>query len=363
MTIHSFGFPDTIAPGSVWAELHRSGGRIRGFNGPNELRVTNTVERAVDIQPGALYAHGIYLWSDAATRIPLPEVVSGSQYFMLVVDIRWNDDGNGYRAEFQYVPGTAARAYPSSPVNPGVRAMVPIALARITAGAPTPTEIVDLRGIQTTAGEYQIYDDLALDLYGFSGAVVYNVTTQVQRTRRADPHYGLEWQATSPPRPRGSREFSSIATSANWSTNPDWSAGAKGVLRAFPLGDVTFMNSPGPADWLVEVELVCSYHGVGSPITATSSGMLADVNFATIIDERLRPQGTMVATTAFVATPTSGSCHGGIAILPTGAIVLTDLPPSQTVKSVPALAGVVMNPRPEASLRLRANWVVRGVTL
>lgn len=359
MTISSYGFPDTIAPGGVWANIHRTAGRLFGFADPAAFRPTNTTTRAIDVQPGALYAHGIYVSSNAAERVSLPNVVSGSQYFLVVADIRWNDDSGGYRTTLGYVPGTAARSIPTRSWSGGVRAQVPIALVRITAGSSTPTEIVDLRGCQTVAGEYQIYDDLALNIYGYVGTTIYNVMTKVQRTRRGTSSFSTAWEVTSLPPARTSKEFAAIAMSTSWSVNPGYVAGAASVLRAFPLGDVSPGTSAGPGDWLVELELVCSYTSPGTPITASSTGALPDVSIATITDARLRPQGSTVTATAYVVT--SSNCHGGIAILPnTGKIVLTDLLPSHTIKGV---LPITMNPRPEASLRLRTNWVVRDVAL
>lgn len=361
MAISSYGFPDTIAPGAVWANLHRTAGSVLGFADPASFRVTNTATRAVDVQTGTLYASGIYVSSNAVERINLPAVVSGSQYFMIVADIRWNDDSGGYRSTLGHIPGSAARTVPSRASSAGSRVQVPIALVRITAGAATPTEIVDLRGIRTSSGEYQIYDDLALNIYGYAGTTIHNATTGVTRARRANASYGSGWEITSLPPARANYSQNAFPETSN-----GWGSFVPGLpivteVRAYPLGDPSPAAARGATAWLVEVSLAYQRAGGAPALTGSATGALTDHVIARIPDPRVRPQRNHVPVTVYYDATSGGNAAGGGLIMTGGEVLLTSLAPNTTLRSNTDAQNRLIYSSPV--LRIRASYVIDDVAL
>jgi len=180
MAITSYGYPGAITPGSVWADVQQVLGRRLITPGVDdwEPSINGSAARTVSLAPGRLGGYGVLDVSTALENVPLPEVGSGAQYFLVGANRVW---GATNATAPGYVAGTPDRRIPTFPDEPGVQAFHPVALARVTAGSPTITDLVDLRAIAAEPGTYNIFDDLALELIAQPGVVAHNVVTKVTR--------------------------------------------------------------------------------------------------------------------------------------------------------------------------------------
>lgn len=208
MAITSYGYPvagGVIMPGSVWANVQKLLGRQLAVPHDTDWKPTlNTgAARTVRLAAGELGGGGIFNVSDAPIDVALPVVSSGSQYFLITGKQTWGATNATVAA---YVAGTSARAIPSYTNDPGTLQHLPVALARVSAGNTSLTELVDLRCIAEESGVYTIYDDLALQLIERLGVTAFNKNTGITYRRVLGPgSAGAQWQrvwdAPSGPRP------------------------------------------------------------------------------------------------------------------------------------------------------------------
>jgi len=189
MAITSYGYPGAIVPGAVWAEMQQLLGRAHVVPGKSDWEPSayGASARTVRLAPGTIGGDGILDKSDAPIDVQLPTVGSGTQYFLVGANRVW---GATNKTTPGYVAGTSARALPAFTDNPGVQAFQPTALARVSAGDPTITDLVDLRAIAQEPGVYTIFDDLALQLIARPGVLAYNAVTGITRRR---VYVGTSW--------------------------------------------------------------------------------------------------------------------------------------------------------------------------
>lgn len=206
MAITSYGYPvpgGVILPGLVWARMQNLLGRASAVPFADDWKpeANSGVARGVRMAPGMIGGGGILDMSDAAIPLQLPELSSGSQYFLLGGERKW---GATNATVGKYIAGTSARAIPSFTDNPGTEQFHPVALARVSAGNPAITDLVDLRCIAQEAGVYTIFDDLALQLIARLGVTAYNRTTKITYRRvlgPTGPVWERVWDATVGDRP------------------------------------------------------------------------------------------------------------------------------------------------------------------
>lgn len=197
MAITSYGYPvagGVIMPGSVWANVQKLLGRQLAVPHDTDWKPTlNTgAARTVRLAAGELGGGGIFNVSDAPIDVALPVVSSGSQYFLITGKQTWGATNATVAA---YVAGTSARAIPSYTNDPGTLQHLPVALARVSAGNTSLTELVDLRCIAEESGVYTIYDDLALQLIERLGVTAFNKNTGITYRRVLGPgSAGAQWQ-------------------------------------------------------------------------------------------------------------------------------------------------------------------------
>lgn len=185
MAITSYGYPvagGVIMPGSVWANVQKLLGRQLAVPSDTDWKPTlNTgAARTVRLAAGELGGGGIFNVSNAPIDVQLPVVSSGSQYFLITGKQTWGATNATVAA---YVDGTSARAIPSYTNDPGTLQHLPVALARVSAGNTSLTELVDLRCIAEESGVYTIYDDLALQLIERLGVTAFNKNTGITYRR------------------------------------------------------------------------------------------------------------------------------------------------------------------------------------
>lgn len=177
MAINSFGYPDSIAPGSTFARWARhAAGRRYAVPSHTEFRVTAATSgtRRVNIAPGYAAGQGVLVQNTATINLDLP-APSGSSQWMIVGINRWVADGESYQSTVGYVAATAAREVPALEQDPGTADFQALALCRVTSSSSLVVDVVDLRGIAYEAGNfYTCHNELAMGLLGLlSGVVVY----------------------------------------------------------------------------------------------------------------------------------------------------------------------------------------------
>lgn len=336
MTIVSYGYPGTIAPGAAWAAMQYGMGHPVWARNYGAGRVNAVVggTRQVWVNPGLFGAHGIVNDVTEAELLTLPTVASGYRYYLVVADQRWNDDGNGFRTEIGYVQGTTARAIPIFIDNPGQRMQMPLALVRITAGQTAPTEIVDLRLITEGGGTYMIWDDLALGLATRAGVEVHNAATRVRRLRvHTASGAGDQWQVVSEHQVRQSRASSALSHGISGARSFDFRA------ERHPTGD--YRNTTGAlVCWQLEARL-----GPSAIIESTrADGGLADVRLVRIADPLFHPKHPTPISFVYNAEGGSGSFGGHAIVQPYGDITLISLSgPHQVWVGSASVMGIYMS--------------------
>lgn len=264
MAITSYGYPETIAAGAAWGEAHSLAGRKRGVMNAGDWRVTANSggTRQVDVAAGTAFGNGIIDSNSAPiTMASLPSVGSGTQYFLIVLNRRWNDDAGGYRSELGYVAGTSAATIPSYTDTTGTLAQMPLALAQITAGQTVPTQVIDLRAAFRNPSVATIWHDLALDANAFNGTEVYNAVSGVLRMYVGTSAFGHAWvdrkEPTAGARPLYSRgRTTTLALTAGddmWlcaanatGSDGDWSTHIGFEASSDPdVGDVFIIKTSG----------------------------------------------------------------------------------------------------------------------
>jgi hypothetical protein len=212
------GYEDTVVNGLELHEWSRLTGRtmLAPSVSGGQVTVVPSATRTVRVSAGPIFGHAIRDELVQEDIGPLPEVQSGSQYFMLVRAAEWGTTNN---SSIKVVPGTASRAIPPFQQEPGTRADTPLALVRITKDQPLPTEIVDLRLIAEEPGIYTIFDDLALQLADRPGVQCYNANTKTIWSRVYNDKQQRVWIPSRPESLTGPRPMMQIGREEQFGTD------------------------------------------------------------------------------------------------------------------------------------------------
>jgi len=180
MAINSYGYANTITPGSVFARVAQYMGKRYSVAGFNDFRVTiaSSGTRRVNIGAGWSFGKGVAVENTASATYDLP-APSGTTQWILVGLRRWNGSGPAYTSIVTHVLGTASRAVPAVTQNAGSNDTQWLALCRVTSAATAVQEVIDLRLVASEGGAgYEVYSDLAMgQLSGLVGARVYRADT------------------------------------------------------------------------------------------------------------------------------------------------------------------------------------------
>lgn len=180
MAINSYGYPGTIAPGSIMAQFSGHGfGHRYSVAGYSDWRVTAATSgtRQINIAAGWAMGKGVMVQNTDTITYSLP-APSGTTQWMLVGLRRWNG-ASPYTSVVTHVLGTSTRAVPAVTQTPGSNDTQWLALCRVTSTSTLVPEVVDLRLISTEgAGFYVCHSDLAqAQLDDVVGAEVYRADT------------------------------------------------------------------------------------------------------------------------------------------------------------------------------------------
>jgi len=170
MAISSYGY--TGAVNNVqWAQMAGSLGFDYVAKGPNDCKVSTVSSgtRTVRVATGSIAGGGVLDINGSAVDISLPNVTSGSKWFLIVANRTWQTSNV---TTFTYIEGTATKQLPPRATGFGVEDDQPLALVRIAAGQTLPAEVIDLRVVGSNNGVMVGYDDLCLQYLDSVGTVV-----------------------------------------------------------------------------------------------------------------------------------------------------------------------------------------------
>jgi len=323
MAINSYGYPDTIAPGSIMAQFSGHGfGHRYSVIGFSDFRVTaaSSGTRMVNIGDGWAMGKGVMVNNTAPTTYNLP-APSGTSQWMLVGLKRW-EGASPYTSIITHVLGTTSRAVPSVTQTAGSNDTQWLALCRVTSADALVQDVVDLRLVSTEgAGFYTVFSDLAMDqLNNMVGAEVY----------RADTTGGHE--------PTFYKRVAQEAGTLAWKNQR--------VPETVIEGN-SFVDGSAEAGWgQIEAEerLVCDGSMVwahivveksGGQITATSAGSLGDNEGLLTLDPAWHPPFP-VSGTGFVTSDAGVERDAGIRMNSVGFVQVTSVTPGAVVRRVTA---------------------------
>lgn len=171
MAINSYGYPPTIAPGSVFSRMSRAFGGVYSTQGFNDFRVTaaGSGTRRANVAAGWAMGKGVLVENTATATIDLPAPSGSSQWFLIGLK-RWTDNPDypgtsdePYLSELVYVAGTSSRAVPSVTQDAGVDDTQWLALCRVNDSSTLIQEVVDLRLVSGEGGAgYTVFSAEAL---------------------------------------------------------------------------------------------------------------------------------------------------------------------------------------------------------
>jgi hypothetical protein len=169
MTIQSWGYAGTIAPGTVWAQMQWGLGRrywVRDFASVRATVVASGT-RQISLSAGYFGGYGILDFNDTSAVVTLPAVATGTRYFMVVGRRTW---GTTRATTFEVIDVGTAPAVTGRNVDPGAVDDQPLWLVPVTAGQAIPGTPIDLRVIGTEGGTYRANSDLVRQYLTFEGA-------------------------------------------------------------------------------------------------------------------------------------------------------------------------------------------------
>lgn len=323
MAINSYGYPETIAPGSTFAQFSGHGfGHRYSTIGFSDWRVTAATSgtRLVNIAAGWAMGKGIMVQNTESMTYGLPAPAGTSQW-MLVGLRRWSGTGPAYTSIVTHTLGTATRAVPTVTQTPGTNDTQWLALCRVTSTDALVQDVVDLRLVATEgASFYTCYSDLAMDqLSDVVGAEVYRADT----TSGHVPSFYKLYATVS-----GALTWKNLSNPEKILTGTAFTSGA-----AFPgwsqSADQRLVSDRG---WVwAHIELTKS----GGQITATAAGSLGDNEDLLTLNPEWRP-GAPVSGSAYVTSDASVERNAGVRLRTDGIIHVTSAEPNAVVRKVTA---------------------------
>lgn len=199
MAIQSWGYPSTISPGPVWANLQLGLGRRYMVAAQTDLAVTAVAggTRQISISGGYASGWGVLDFFDAPYVLALPVVTSGTKWFMVV--LRRTHGTTNATTVVAIDAGTSGALLPTRNTNRGVLDDQPIAMVPLTAGDTVPGTPIDLRVMGADTGEIAAKSDLVLQY--MQGIGVRIRINGILWTRVANPSggSGQVWLKEAPP--------------------------------------------------------------------------------------------------------------------------------------------------------------------
>lgn len=157
MAIVSLGYDGSVGEAD-WARLAPwLGSRAPVVGGPHDFEVVPSSGHQVRVRAGIAAGHGVTDTSDADIALPVPPATSSVRHDCVVLRRDWQGTSPGPsggmvggQTTVTLVPGGSAPVRPLLTTTPGVVAMQPLALVRVTPGAAGVTIAEDYRAIAGT---------------------------------------------------------------------------------------------------------------------------------------------------------------------------------------------------------------------
>lgn len=325
MAINSYGYPGTIAPGSIMARFSGQGfGHRYSVAGFSDWRVTaaSSGTRRVNIAAGWAMGQGVEVQLTAPTTYDFPAPSGASQWMLLGLK-RWNGAGPAYTSILTHVLGNTSRAVPTVTQNPGTEDVQWLALCRVTAADALVQEVVDLRLISTEGGNnYEVFSDLAMDqLNDAIGARVYRADTTSGHIpafyeRISNTAGALSWLNLYEPDVELSGTAATDVAGTGWARQSTCKMVRKGKHR----GLIYEVNRTG---------------GAANAFSSNDKGGLGEQHLGTLHTVDRPPSGNVVPLIGRVRDSSdSGATYGVFGhITSTGGIYLNSMLPNVTVTS------------------------------
>ena len=283
MAISSYGY--TGAVNNVqWAQMAGSLGFDYVAKGPNDCKVTavSTGTRTVRVATGSIAGGGVLDVNGSAVDIALPNVTSGSKWFMIVAHRVWQTTN---ATTFTYIEGTATRQLPPRDVGFGVEDDQPLALVRIAAGQTLPQEIIDLRVIGNNNGAMVGFDHLCLEYVTTVGTMV--KIGDVEWLRTINDSGSVVWTSHTP----------------TWKSPPMWIGNQWNSAAYIQAGDVVVTTNAN-GDWSINFATPFALTLFTAVLTEASGSLGAvTLKYNSASSSRTRITGRAYASSSGAALP------------------------------------------------------------
>ena len=309
----SYGYPGTIEPGAVWAQMQWGLGNRYWVYSQAHLRVTpvSNGTRQVSVASGFFGGWGILDHNDASVTVSLPTVSSGTKWFLIVARRTWQTTN---ATSFTYIDCGTSPTYPAERnQEPGVIDDQPLAFVPLTAGSTVPGTPRDVRVIGTSPDNQIIMDELALGYMTFTGVRLRLGTTDYVRGLNASG--SPVWQIDRGP---FGRNPITVYPSGWGSSRSGWTT-AQLVSRAIRDGNT------------VQIDL--RIRRVGSNIPVGSGGGVTDVPLFDVVSE-LRPSNTVYTACTYINQDSSNS-DGLVSLDTSGTVWFTAGTPNRNLRQMP----------------------------
>lgn len=257
MAITSVGYDGTVDEAQWASMISKVGGYEYGVDKAGDFAVTQSAgTRMISIAAGLAWGRGVMDISDAAAIIQLDSVATGSRYDLIALRRTWGPVSGG-PTEIVVVKGTGAKAIPAArQTSPGVTDDQPLALARVTAGSASISEIIDLRVWGRNGGQLYAKDDLVRSYINAIGTEICIGSTEWQRVVGAN----------------------NVASWINRGDRSDtgFQQVTSGVASGWALEYIRYRFKNGM------VELVAQFSRTGADIEVPGNGDVGNLHIATI---------------------------------------------------------------------------------
>lgn len=325
MAVNSYGYPNLIAPGSIFARFAgQASGHIYSALGHSDLRVTAATSgtRRVNIAAGWVMGKGVMVNNTTAATLDLPAPSGASQWFLIGVK-RWvtnpaydpeatpgSQESSPYISQLVYVAGNASKAVPTVTQNPGTDDTQWLALVRLATGQTLVQEVVDLRLIAGEGCSFYIahFEEALGQLDTIAGAQVYRTDIKDFVRRVANAAGALSWK-----RQTDADEILTTTGSTTLDVGDGWGR-----------RDPTAMERDGR--WRI---FRLRMRRAGDSITADSAGAIADSPMVQLHPEDRPAPGTPIR--AYVLTSNRGTFQAGAHVSSEGWISLDALIPGAII--------------------------------
>lgn len=318
MAVVSFGYPGTINPGVTWAEAQLGMGSRYWVHNFDSVRVIPKVggSRDVSIAPGFFGGWGVTDYNSESVTVRLPEVVAGTEWFLIVARRTWGVDAASSETTFVSISAGTSPVIPARNTDRGVLDDQPLALVPLTAGQTLPGTPIDVRALGVGKEDYLILHELALSYLAEPGVRARLGKTVYQYGMNAAGN-GHAWIVD--PGPYGTVPLPVLSGAGVITASAGWTAASPLINEAIMDGNL--------------VDLRIDLRRTGARIEPNAYGDFGDQQVATILAP-FRPDQTFYLQLAYFGGPVESSRAPSTAHLylyPDGRLILAAGAPNMSI--------------------------------